>query len=98
MYLMDVLQKVRGLIAQHGAALQQNEMLTRYMLIDPVLRALGWDTEDPDVVVPECTTANGRMDYAPLLEQSDVYRSGSKGFAGQPARRPHYGIPVLLAQ
>ncbi len=63
MVLIEVLEKVRQRIAQHGAALQQNEMLTRYVLIDPVLRALGWDTEDPDLVIPECTTPNGRPDY-----------------------------------
>lgn len=63
MVLIEVLEKVRQRIAQHGAALQQNEMLTRYILTDPVLRALGWDTEDPDLVIPECTTPNGRPDY-----------------------------------
>lgn len=63
MHLADTLQKVRDRIAQYGAVLQQNEMLTRYTLIDPLLRALGWDTEDPEIVVPEYTTQTGRMDY-----------------------------------
>lgn len=61
--LIEVLEKVRQRIAQHGAALQQNEMLTRYILIDPVLRALDWDTENPNLVIPEYTTPNGRIDY-----------------------------------
>lgn len=47
----------------HGEALRKNEMLTRYALVDPVLRALGWDTEDPDQVVPEFQTEVGRPDY-----------------------------------
>jgi len=61
--LIQVLQKIRGLCGQHRGALQANEMLTRYCLIDPVLRALGWDTEDPDMVVPEFDTGSGRPDY-----------------------------------
>jgi len=40
-------------------------MLTRYALVDPILRALGWDTEDPEQVVPESQTETGRPDYAP---------------------------------
>ncbi len=39
-------------------------MLTRYALIDPILRALGWDTENPDDVIPELSTPQGRPDYA----------------------------------
>jgi hypothetical protein len=38
-------------------------MLTRYALVDPILRALGWDTEDPEQVVPEFQTEVGRPDY-----------------------------------
>lgn len=41
-----------------------NEMTTRYSLIDPVLRGLGWDTEDPNMVVPEYSSSRGRADYA----------------------------------
>lgn len=41
-----------------------NEATTRYSLIDPVLRELGWDTEDPRVVVPEYSSGAGRADYA----------------------------------
>ena len=41
-----------------------NEMTTRYSLIDPLLRGLGWDTEDPNVVVSEYSSGAGRADYA----------------------------------
>ncbi len=36
---------------------------TRYALIDPLLRALDWDTSDPTMVVPEDGSGNGRADY-----------------------------------
>ena len=45
-------------------ALRQNEALTRYALIDPLLRELGWDTEDPTLVIPEYKGVGGSADYA----------------------------------
>ncbi len=41
-----------------------SETLTRYALIDPLLRELGWDTSDPSMVVPEYSSGSGRADYA----------------------------------
>jgi len=40
------------------------EYQTRYALIDPILRALGWDTADPTVCYPEWHYKNQRVDYA----------------------------------
>ena len=62
--LLTLIEKLRERIDSHGDALKKNEMLTRYALIDPLLRELGWDTEDPDVVVPEYSSGGGRVDYA----------------------------------
>ena len=62
--LLTLIEKLRERIDSHGDALKKNEMLTRYALIDPLLRELGWDTEDPDVVVPEYRSDGGRPDYA----------------------------------
>ena len=53
-------------IQGHGAVLRGSEALTRYALIDPLLRELGWDTADPSLVVPEYKSGNGRADYALL--------------------------------
>ena len=47
------------------------ETQTRYALIDPILRALGWDTADPKVCYPEWRIKNRRVDYA-LFPRSDV--------------------------
>lgn len=62
--LLKVLEKIRQSIETHKSRLHSNEMLTRYALIDPLLRALGWDTEDPDQVEPEFSVQKGRPDYA----------------------------------
>ena len=46
--LLTLIEKLQERIDSHGDALKKNEMLTRYALIDPLLRELGWDTEDPE--------------------------------------------------
>ena len=46
---------------------------TKYALVDPIVRALGWDTADPKVCHPEFPRPfpTGRVDYA-LFAASDV--------------------------
>jgi predicted type IV restriction endonuclease len=51
--LLEAIKRVCERIKRYENQLRQNEMLTRYALVDPILRALGWDTEDPEQVVPE---------------------------------------------
>ena len=62
--LLTLVEKLREQIDAHGSLLRQNEALTRYTLIDPLLRELGWDTEDPALVIPEYTGLGGSADYA----------------------------------
>ena len=62
--LLTLVEKLRERIDNHGDALRQNEMQTRYALIDPLLRELGWDTENPDLVIPEYKGVGGSADYA----------------------------------
>lgn len=71
MPLTQLVEAVRG--AKERAErfrndLQKSEALTRYALIDPILRALGWDTEDPSKVRPEFSTDSGTPDYALLWD------------------------------
>jgi hypothetical protein len=68
--LLEAIERVWERIERHGSKLSQNEMLTRYALVDPILRALGWDTEDPEQVVPEFQTEVGRPDY--ILHCADL--------------------------
>ena len=45
--------------------LSTNELHTRYTMVDPIVRALGWDTEDPFQVRVEYLSRTGpRIDYA----------------------------------
>ncbi len=64
--LLTLVEKLCERIDVHGKELRQNEALTRYALIDPLLRELGWDTEDPNLVIPGYTGVGGSADYALL--------------------------------
>ena len=64
--LLELVETLRGRIDEHGAALRLSEALTRAALIDPLLRELGWDTEDPALVMPEYRLGRGYADYALL--------------------------------
>ena len=63
--LLSLVQALRERIGEHHSALSSNEMLTRYALVDPLLYELGWDTSNPNIVVPEDTSGrnSGRPDY-----------------------------------
>ena len=69
--LVGSIDTLRERIARHRPALSQSEALTRYALIDPLLRELGWDTANPDLVTPEYSVNGKRADYA-LLESGNV--------------------------
>ena len=62
--LQSLVETLKERIAAHGTALKGSEALTRYVLIDPLLRELGWNTADPSQVVPEFKSGKGWADYA----------------------------------
>ena len=62
--LLKLAETLKERVSSHGDALRASETLTRYALIDPLLRELGWDTSDPSAVVPEYSSGSGRADYA----------------------------------
>ncbi len=70
--LLTLVEKLRERIDDHGKDLRQSEALTRYALIDPLLRELGWDTEDPDLVIPEYNVSGGQVDYALLSDGKPI--------------------------
>lgn len=70
--LLTLVEKLRKRIETHGSVLSEREERTRYALIDPLLRELGWDTENPDLVIPEYKTGDGRPDYALLSDGKPI--------------------------
>jgi predicted type IV restriction endonuclease len=62
--LCDVLSQIKESARQYRNTLTSNEAATRAVLIDPVLRALGWDTANTNMVEVEKTLrAEVRADY-----------------------------------
>ena len=49
---------------------------TRYAVIDPIIRALGWDTADPKECCPEYVRQGGRADYAMFAEETAIEEIG----------------------
>ena len=60
--LLELVKTLQERISTRGNAL--GELQTRYELIDPLLRELGWDTGDPKQVVVEYSLGKKRADYA----------------------------------
>ena len=60
--LMEAIDTSVHRVVRHREALQQSGALTRTSLVEPVLRALGWDTGDPLQVRPDQSvrTESGR--------------------------------------
>lgn len=61
--LCDVLIQIKDSAKQYNATLEKNEASTRAVLIDPVLRSLGWDIANTHMVEVERTINKVRADY-----------------------------------
>ena len=71
--LHQLIETLQERIAEHAPELKKDETRTRYALIDPLLRVLGWDVSDPSQVIPEFAVSSAsantkRADYALLGE------------------------------
>lgn len=62
--LASKIQAIRSRIETHREYIGGHETRTRQLLIDPLLRELGWDLEDPGQVHLEFKIESGRPDYA----------------------------------
>ena len=78
MHILAIRDAIKAVISTieewDGVGGQWREDQTRYAIIDPILRALGWDTADPKVCHPEwqAKDSKGRVDYA-LFPRSTTY-------------------------
>lgn len=70
--LSDAINQVKISAAQYQQTLQRNEAATRAVLIDPILRVLGWDTANTYMVEVEKSLAQTRVDYALYDHNADV--------------------------
>lgn len=65
--LTRVVENLQERMGEYASSLCRSEELTRYILVDPFLEALGWDTSDPKKVWVDYRLGKGtrkRVDYA----------------------------------
>lgn len=71
--ICHVIQQVRTNAHANPNLFQNNEAATRAALIDPILRALGWDTTNVQMIEPERMVANKqKLDYVLKDSQGKV--------------------------
>lgn len=104
--LYQLVLRLRGRIERHRDLLASSEAQTRISLIDPLLRALGWPTDDPEVVRVEVQMEDrrGEADYVlfsgekpvilleakRLRSKLEIAQSAVVSYAFQLQERPPY--------
>ena len=80
MHVTTIQEAIEGVIAtieewEGVERLEWREDQTRYAIIDPILRALGWDTADRKVCYPEWQSKGSkrRVDYALFPSSTTTY-------------------------
>jgi len=68
----DTLSQVKDSAERYTDTLQDNESSTRAVLIDPILRILGWDIANPFMVEVEKSIDQGFVDYALYGENREI--------------------------
>jgi predicted type IV restriction endonuclease len=68
---VDLINKLKERLVKYKDLFVQNEAAVRYAIVNPFLRMLGWDIEDPEEVVPEYTNPRieGKADYALFIKE-----------------------------
>ena len=93
--LVRAIESLQERIRNDGETIGSNEIRTRTALVDPLLTALGWDTTDPAMVIPEYAAGGGTADYALLKVAPD---GGSPVIAFVEAKRLHEPLEPHRAQ
>lgn len=62
--LKETLEMVVERMRKYRSLYQQNEMAVRDQLVNPILRSLGWNPENPEEVQPNIPTEEGVPDYS----------------------------------
>ncbi len=70
--LQSAIEKLQKTIEAHRGYLAGDETRTRQVLIDPLLRKLGWDVSNPNIVQLEYKVKQGQPDYALMSKGKPV--------------------------
>ncbi len=93
--LVSAIESLQERIHRDGDTIGSNEIRTRTALVDPILTALGWDTTNPAMVIPEYAAGGGTADYALLKVTPD---GGTPVIAFVEAKRLHEPLESHRAQ
>ncbi len=87
--LVRCIELLKERMQAHRDVLSENETRTRMALINPLLRALGWDVSDPGIVTPEYNVEGRAADYALLRPKGQAAATieAKKLGAGLPPHR-----------
>ncbi len=70
--LKETIEKVLEKLKKHRELYEKSEESVRYQIINPILRALGWDPENPEEVQPNISTEEGIPDYSLIKNSNKV--------------------------
>ena len=92
--LAETIETIKSRIAEDREVMVGSETRTKTVLIEPLLRALGWDVSEPKKVLTEYhSTVFGiksgeRVDYA-LMKNGEPNIVVEAKYPRSPAERPH---------
>ncbi len=73
MDINQLIDQIQQRLINHFNLYSTNEQATRNQLIDPLLRILGWDPNDPEKVIPNAANEDGKKpDYTLLLDKKPI--------------------------
>ncbi len=70
--LKETIKVVTERMKKHRSLYERNEMAIRGQIVNPILRGLGWDTENPEELQPNVSTEEGAPDYSLLKGNKKV--------------------------
>ncbi len=70
--LKNIIKTVLNKIKKHRSLYEKSEQSVRSQLIEPILKGLGWDTENPEEVQMDIHTEEGFPDYHLLIESKPI--------------------------
>ncbi len=71
---MNLEERLKNLQQRLQHSVPPNERAVYTSVIEPVLRALGWNTDNYHEVYPEYSVGSGRVDYALRIREEDDWR------------------------
>ena len=68
---VELIDKLKEKLNEHKDLFSNNEAAVKYAIVNPFLKMLGWDVENPEEVIPEYSDprVEGKADYALFIKE-----------------------------